>query len=52
MVIPYNPLTGFERLLSDRKNLEIITPGEFKKLFVNDWKKVWNDDLSTCVEIT
>ncbi|GHU14743.1 tyrosine recombinase XerC [Spirochaetia bacterium] len=44
-VIPFNPLTGFERLVSDRKKLEIITPEEFKKLFVNDWKNVWNDDL-------
>jgi integrase len=34
-----------ERLLNDRKQIKIITQEEFKALFVNDWKKVWENDL-------
>ncbi|MDR1862495.1 MAG: site-specific integrase [Treponema sp.] len=47
-VIPFNPLTVLERLVNDRRNLEIITPEEFKALFVKDWKRVWNDDPVVC----
>jgi integrase len=47
-VIPFNPLTVLERLVNDRRNLEIITPEEFKTLFVKDWKRVWNDDPVVC----
>jgi integrase len=34
-----------ERLLNDRKKIKIITQDEFKALFVNDWRKVWDNDL-------
>jgi integrase len=44
-IISFNPLAELERLVNDRKNLEIITPEEFKALFVYDWKTVWNDDF-------
>jgi integrase len=47
-LIPFDPLTDFERLANDRKNLEIITPEEFKALFVRDWKTVWDNDLVVC----
>jgi integrase len=47
-IIPFDPLSDFERLLNDRKNLEIISLDEFKKLFVDDWGKVWNNDLLLC----
>jgi integrase len=40
-----DPLIGIERLLNDRKKIRIITQDEFKALFVNDWKKVWDNDL-------
>jgi site-specific recombinase XerD len=44
-IISFNPLAELERLVNDRRNLDIITPEEFKTLFVYDWKAVWNDDL-------
>jgi integrase len=40
-----DPLIGVERLLNDRKRIQIITRDEFKALFVGDWKKVWDNDL-------
>jgi integrase len=47
-LMPFDPLVDFERLVDDRKGLEIITPGEFKALFVKDWKTVWDNDLVVC----
>jgi integrase len=32
-----------------KKDKKIITHDEFKALFVDDWKKVWNNDLIQCV---
>jgi integrase len=40
-----DPLIGVERLMNDRKQIKIITQGEFKALFVNGWEKVWDNDL-------
>jgi len=40
-----DPLIGVERLFNDRKQIKIITQDEFKALFVDDWKKVWGNDL-------
>jgi integrase len=40
-----DPLIGVERLMNDRKKIQIITREEFKALFVDDWKKVWNNDV-------
>jgi integrase len=44
-LISFNPLAELERLVNDRRDLEIITPEEFKALFVNDWKTVWDGDF-------
>jgi integrase len=47
-IIPGDPLVDIERLLNDRKDIKIITRGEFKALFVNDWRRVWNNDSILC----
>jgi site-specific recombinase XerD len=47
-IIPFDPLADFKRLVNDRKDLEIVTPEEFKAMFVKDWKTVWNNDLVLC----
>jgi integrase len=47
-IIPGDPLVDIERLLNDRKDIKIITRSEFKALFVNDWRKVWNNDGILC----
>jgi integrase len=31
-----------------KDRIKIITPGEFRKLFVGDWKRVWEDDRISC----
>jgi integrase len=33
-----------EKLMNDRKEIKIITREEFKKLFVTDWRRVWDND--------
>ena len=43
-VINRNPIEKMEKLINDRKEIRIITPEEFKKLFVRDWQIVWEDD--------
>jgi len=43
-VISKNPTAKVERLIKNRKEIKIITPLEFKKLFVGDWRKVWEDN--------
>jgi integrase len=48
-VIPFDPLADFERLLNDRKNLEIISREEFRAIFVNDWRSVWDNDRIRCM---
>jgi integrase len=47
-IIPGDPLVDIERLLNDRKDIKIITRSEFKAMFVNDWRKVWNNDSILC----
>jgi integrase len=37
-----------ERLVNDRRDIKIITPEEFKALFLKDWKRVWSNDLISC----
>jgi integrase len=44
IILGGDPLIGVERLLNDRKKIQIITRDEFKALFVDDWKKVWDND--------
>jgi integrase len=43
-----DPFLDVQRLLNEQKDKEIITHDEFKALFVNDWKKVWNNDVLLC----
>jgi integrase len=43
-IIPGDPLVDIERLLNDRRDIKIITRGEFKAMFVSDWRKVWKND--------
>ncbi|GHU69016.1 hypothetical protein FACS189450_01050 [Spirochaetia bacterium] len=46
-LLPKDPTDKMGRLINDRKEIRIITPAEFKKLFVNDWRRVWDNDLIT-----
>jgi integrase len=43
-LIERDPTEKMGRLVNDRKEIRIITPEEFKKLFAGDWGKVWEDD--------
>jgi integrase len=43
-LIDKDPTDKMGRLVNDRKEIRIITPEEFKKLFVDDWRRVWEDD--------
>jgi integrase len=43
-VIAKNPIAKMKKLINNRKEIQIITPDEFKKLFLGDWRKVWNND--------
>jgi integrase len=43
-VLTANPIEKMERLVNDRKDIKIITPAEFKKLFVGKWQGVWDHD--------
>jgi len=47
-IIGRDPFLDVEKLLKDQKEKEIITPDEFKALFVDDWKKAWDKDLLRC----
>jgi integrase len=43
-LIDKDPTDKMGRLVNDRREIKIITPEEFRKLFVGDWKTVWEDD--------
>jgi integrase len=43
-IITANPVEKMEKLVNDRREIKIITPEEFKKLFTGDWKRVWDND--------
>jgi len=43
-IINTDPTAKVERLINNCKTIKIITPLEFKKLFVGDWRKVWEDN--------
>ena len=47
-VIARDPFLDVEKLMNDADERIIITPDEFKALFVGDWRKVWNNDLLLC----
>jgi integrase len=43
-IISVTPTEKVEKLANDRREIKIITPEEFKKLFVGDWRRVWDND--------
>ena len=43
-IIPKDPTDKLGRLVNDRRGIKIITSEEFKKLFLGNWKRVWNND--------
>jgi integrase len=43
-----DPFLDVEKLMKDKKDKKIITQDEFKALFSDGWKKVWNNDLLLC----
>jgi integrase len=47
-IIKRDPFLDVDRLLNEKKDKKIITPDEFKALFSEDWKRVWNNDLLLC----
>jgi integrase len=47
-LIDKDPTDRMGRLVNDRKEIRIITPEEFKRLFVDDWRRVWEDDRISC----
>jgi integrase len=47
-IITVNQVEKMEKLVNDRRKIKIITRDEFKKLFVKDWRRVWENDRITC----
>jgi integrase len=43
-----DPFLDVERLLNEKKDKKLVTREEFKELFTEDWKTVWNNDLLLC----
>jgi integrase len=43
-VIAHNPIAKMGKLINNRKEIQIVTQDEFKKLFVGDWMRVWEND--------
>jgi len=43
-IITLDPTAKIGRLVNDRKELQIITQIEFKKLFMGDWERVWGNN--------
>ena len=47
-VIERDPFLDVDKLLKKKRDKKIITSDEFKKMFVEDWKTVWNNDFLCC----
>jgi integrase len=43
-LISKDPTENMGRLVNDRRQIKIITPEEFRALFVGDWRRVWEND--------
>jgi integrase len=43
-----DPFLDVQRLMDDKKEKQLITHYEFKTMFVDDWKRVWNKDILLC----
>jgi integrase len=48
-VIAESPMAHMDKLVTDRKEIKIITKEEFAALFVKNWKKVWDNDFVSYV---
>ena len=48
-VVARDPFLDVQKLLNDAGERIIITQDEFKALFVDGWKKIWNNDLLVCM---
>jgi integrase len=44
-ILKSNPAAGIQKLKVERREKEIITPAEIRKLFTKDWETVWESDL-------
>jgi integrase len=47
-IIERDPFLDVQRLIKEPKIKKIVTQDEFKALFVDDWRKVWDNDLLMC----
>jgi integrase len=47
-IIERDPFLDVQRLIKETKEKKIITQDEFKAMFVDNWKKVWDNDLLMC----
>jgi integrase len=47
-IIDRDPFLDVQKLVKEPKEKKIITHDEFKALFVNDWKKAWDNDMLMC----
>ena len=45
-----DPFLDVTKLFHEKKNKKIITHNEFKALFVDDWKTVWDNDFLRCIQ--
>ena len=43
-----DPFLDVQKLVVEHKEKRLITKEEFDRLFLNDWKKVWDNDLLMC----
>jgi integrase len=47
-IIASDPTMEIDKLVNDRKEIELVTRKEFKALFVTDWRKVWDNNQIYC----
>jgi integrase len=47
-IIDRDPFLDVQKLLKEPKEKKIVTHDEFKALFVDNWKKAWDNDLLMC----
>ncbi|MDR0442613.1 MAG: tyrosine-type recombinase/integrase [Treponema sp.] len=44
-IISGDPLLNFERLMENKKEIELVTHDEFHSLFSGNWRRVWDNDF-------
>ena len=47
-IIDRDPFLEIQKLVKEPKEKKLVTHDEFKAMFVNDWKSVWDNDLLMC----